>query len=265
MNETNDTIEIMNKRRSVRAWEKTPISPDHLNSIIHATMRAPTAGNQMLYTILQVDDQQKKDRLAKTCDNQPMIAKAPLILIFLADMQRWYDFYASSGVKELCEKKNLTYRTPQESDMFIALCDALIAAQNAVIAAESLGIGSCYIGDIMEHIEIHREMFDLPKWVFPITMLCFGYPKSKNKNPKLNSRFDEKFVYFHDTYKRFEKKDFDEMFKESIENFNKMEKKPLNVENYGQAFYMRKTGSDFAIEMERSVKKAIKDWNEAQS
>jgi len=265
MNETNETIKIMNKRRSVRAWEKTPITPDHLNSIIYAAIRAPTAGNQMLYTILQVDDQQKKEKLAKTCDNQPMIAKAPLVLIFLADMQRWYDFFASSGVKELCEKKNLTYRSPQESDMFIALCDALIAAQNAVIAAESLGIGSCYIGDIMEHIEIHREMFNLPKWVFPITMLCFGYPKSKNKNPKLTSRFDEKFIHFHDVYKRFNKEDFDEMFKQSIESFNKLEKKPSNAENYGQAFYLRKTGSDFAIEMERSVKKAIKDWNEAQS
>ena len=261
----NETIEIINKRRSVRAWEKTPIPPDHLNTIIHAAMRAPTAGNQMLYSILQVDDQQKKDKLAKTCDNQPMIAKAPLVLIFLADMQRWYDFYASSGVKKLCEKKNLTYRTPQESDMFIAMCDALIAAQNAVIAAESLGIGSCYIGDIMENIEIHREMFNLPNWVFPITMLCFGYPKSKNKNPKLTPRFDEKYIHFHDEYKRFEKEDFNDMYKKSIEEFNNMKKKPSGVENYGQKFYLFKTGADFSVEMERSVKKAIKDWNEAKS
>lgn len=261
----NETIEIINKRRSVRAWEKTPITPDHLNTIIHAAMRAPTAGNQMLYSILQVDDQQKKDKLAKTCDNQPMIAKAPLVLIFLADMQRWYDFYASSGVKKLCEKKNLTYRTPQESDLLIASCDALIAAQNSVIAAESLGIGSCYIGDIMENIEIHREMFNLPKWVFPITLLCFGYPKSKNKNPKLARRFDEKYIHFHDEYKRFEKEDFDVIYRNSIEEFNNMKKKPEDVENYGQKFYLFKTGADFSVEMERSVKKAIKDWNEAKS
>ena len=259
-----ETIEIINKRRSVRAWQSTPITPDHLNSIIHASMRAPTAGNQMLYSILQVDDQQKKEKLAKTCDNQPMIAKAPLVLIFLADMQRWYDFYASSGVKKLCEKKNLPYRTPQESDLLIACCDALIAAQNAVIAAESLGIGSCYIGDIMENIEIHRKMFNLPNWVFPITMLCFGYPKSKNKNPKLTRRFDEKYIHFHDVYKRFGKEDFDEMFKIPIEEFKKMEKKPSGVENYGQKFYLFKTGADFSIEMERSVKKAINDWNEAK-
>ena len=261
----NETIEIINKRRSVRAWKSTPITPNHLKIIINATMRAPTAGNQMLYSILQVDDQKKKEKLVKTCDNQPMIAKAPLVLIFLADMQRWYDFYASSGVKKLCEKKNQPYRTPQESDLLIASCDALIAAQNAVIAAESLGIGSCYIGDILEHIEIHREMFNLPKWVFPITMLCFGYPKYKNNHPKLTLRFDEKYIHFHDVYKRFGKEDFDEMFKIPIEEFKKMEKKPSGVENYGQKFYLGKTGADFSIEMQRSVKKAIKDWNEARS
>ncbi|RLI60588.1 MAG: nitroreductase [Promethearchaeia archaeon] len=261
----NQTIELINKRRSVRAWESKPITKEDLDTIIHAAMRAPTAGNQMLYSILQVDDQEKKEKLVKTCDNQPMIAKAPLVLIFLADMQRWYDFYASSNVKELCKRRNITYRTPKESDLMIASCDALIAAQNSVIAAESLGIGSCYVGDIMENIEIHREMFNLPKWVFPITMLCFGYPKSKNKNPKLTPRFDEKYIHFHDEYKRFQKDDFDDMFKKYNEEFEKMGNKPSGVENYGQRFYIYKTGSEFAQEMERSVKVVIKDWNEAES
>ena len=58
----------------------------------------------------------------------------------------------------------------------LACCDALIAAQTAVIAAESLGIGSCYIGDIMENYEAHRDLFGLPQYVFPICLLCFGYP-----------------------------------------------------------------------------------------
>ena len=60
--------------------------------------------------------------------------------------------------------------------LFLACCDALIAAQTAVIAAESLGIGTCYIGDIMENYEEHEELFGLPKYVFPIRLICFGYP-----------------------------------------------------------------------------------------
>ena len=67
-------------------------------------------------------------------------------------------------------------RKPQEGDLFLACNDALIAAQTAVVAAESLGIGSCYIGDIMENYEAHRDLFGLPQYVFPICLLCFGYP-----------------------------------------------------------------------------------------
>ena len=67
-------------------------------------------------------------------------------------------------------------RKPQEGDLFLACSDALIAAQTAVVAAESLGIGSCYIGDIMENYEAHRDLFGLPQYVFPICLLCFGYP-----------------------------------------------------------------------------------------
>ncbi len=67
-------------------------------------------------------------------------------------------------------------RKPEEGDLFLACCDALIAAQTAVIAAESLGLGSCYIGDIMENYEVHRDLFKLPKYVFPICLVCFGYP-----------------------------------------------------------------------------------------
>ena len=62
--------------------------------------------------------------------------------------------------------------------LFLACCDALIAAQTAVIAAESLGIGTCYIGDIMENYEEHEELFGLPKYVFPIRLICFGYPNN---------------------------------------------------------------------------------------
>lgn len=172
----NETLKIIDNRRSLRGYDSREISPEHKKWILHSAFRAPTAGNMMHYSIIEVADQKMKDKLVKTCDNQPFIAKAPLVLLFLADIQRWYDFFEYSGVSDLCKERDIEYITPKEGDLMLASCDALIAAQNAVIAAESLGIGSCYIGDIMENIEIHREMFDLPKWVFPITLLCFGYP-----------------------------------------------------------------------------------------
>jgi nitroreductase len=250
-----EIIRVINNRGSVRAYDPKPLSQEEVDTIIHGAMRAPTAGNMMFYSILEVKNQEMKERLVKTCDNQPFIATAPLVLIFLADMQRWYDFYAASNVPEKCKTINEIYRTPDESDLLLACCDALVAAQNAVITAESLGIGSCYIGDIMENIEIHREMFNLPKWVFPIILLCLGYPKQDPSKRILTSRFSKKFIHFTDNYKRFNKEEFTEMFKH-------IEREVLvkNAENLGQDYYLRKTGSDFAREMSRSVKVAIRDW-----
>ncbi len=251
----NEVIKILNNRCTVRAYDPRPLSQEEINMIIHGAMRAPTAGNMMFYSILEVQNQKMKDKLVKTCDNQPHIAKAPLILIFLADMQRWYDFFRASGVPELCINKNLVYRTPEESDLLLACCDALIAAQNAVITAESMGIGSCYIGDIIENIETHREMFNLPKWVFPITMLCFGYPKQDPSKRILTRRFPKRFIHFTNSYKRFNKEHFAEMF----QNYEK-ETLVENAENLGQDYYLRKTGSAFSLEMSRSVKVALRDW-----
>jgi FMN reductase (NADPH)/FMN reductase [NAD(P)H] len=65
------------------------------------------------------------------------------VLLFLADYQRWYDYYQASGVEQLCEEKGLAMRKPEEWVLFLACLDALIAAQTAIVAAESLGLGSC--------------------------------------------------------------------------------------------------------------------------
>ncbi len=251
----NEVMKVINNRCTVRAYEPKPLSQNEINTIIHGAIRAPTAGNMMFYSILEVKDQKKKEKLVKTCDNQPHIAKAPLVLIFLADMQRWYDYYVVSSVPEICVKHKVAYRTPDESDLLLACCDALIAAQNAVITAESLGIGSCYIGDIIENIEIHREMFNLPKWVFPITMLCFGYPKQNLSKRILKPRFPKKFIHFTGSYQRFNAKDFVEMF-----HHYEKEIYVKNAENLGQDYYLRKTGAEFSQEMSRSVKIAIQDW-----
>ena len=255
MVEKNSTLKLIENRRSIRAYSKKELTQEEINTIIHGAMRAPTAGNMMMYSILQITDQDMKNKLVKTCDNQPHIAKAPLVLIFLADMQRWWDYFLISKVPELCEEIGKKFQTPQESDLLLASCDALIAAQNAVITAESLGIGSCYIGDIMENYEIHQEMFNLPKWVFPIAMLCFGYPRGDKEKIPLTPRFPQKFIHFKNKYQRLNEQDLTEMFQDS--NRKIIEK---NAENMGQEVYLRKTGANFSIEMRRSVKAAIKKW-----
>ena len=162
----NQVIEVIHNRKSVRAYEDKPLPEDVRDMILKSAMRAPTAGNMMLYSIIEVSDQKAKNKLVETCDNQPFIAEAPLVLIFLADYQRWVDYFKVTGVEQLCVEKGVPMVMPEEGDLFLACCDALIAAQTAVIAAESMGVGSCYIGDILENYEVHREMFDLPQYAF---------------------------------------------------------------------------------------------------
>ena len=254
-NQYNETLELINKRRTIRAYDPKPLTQEEINTIIHGAIRAPTAGNMMFYSILQINDQKKKDKLAIICDNQPQIAKAPLVLIFLADMQRWWDYFKICKTQELCTEMDELFETPQEADLLLACCDALIAAQNAVITAEALGIGSCYIADIMENIEILREMLSLTRWVFPIAMLCFGYPKGRKDNIPLTPRFSQKFIHFINKYNRLTEQEFTEMFKNVKRSFNV--KQAMNL---GQKFYFGKLAADYSKEMRRSVKVAIKDW-----
>ena len=253
----NPVIDLLTKRRSVRAYEEREISPDVRAEILKATLRAPTAGNMMLYSILEVTDQKIKDRLAITCDNQPFIARAPLVWLFVADYQRWFDYFCASGVEETCRQKQMQMRRPQEGDLFLACCDALIAAQNAVIAAESFGIGSCYIGDIMEHYEIHKELFSLPQYTFPICMLVFGYPTVEQMNRPYTNRFDEKFILFENQYHRLSQEERQEMF---AERESQMSKGQARESNFGQAVYFRKFDSEFSVEMSRSVRLILKEW-----
>jgi nitroreductase len=256
----NETIQLLLSRKSIRAYEERPISAVDKELLLQATLRAPTAGNMMLYSIIEVDDQAAKDTLARSCDNQPFIARAPLVLLFLADYQRWFDYYILSGVEDLCRRRGEPLRKPQEGDLFLACNDALIAAQTAVVAAESLGIGSCYIGDIMENYEIHRDMFGLPQYVFPICLLCFGYPTQGQMQRPLTPRYDRKYIVFSDRYRRLDQADFDEMYRDMQERFLKNPDRPGGITNVGQANYVRKFAADFSVEMTRSVQAILRGW-----
>ena len=255
----NQVMDVLLKRKSIRAYEEREIEAEVRAEILKATLRAPTAGNLMLYLILDVTDQTIKDKLAVTCDNQPFIARAPMVWIFLADYQRWYDYFLASGVDELCQQKDISMIKPEEGDLFLACSDALIAAQNAVIAAESFGIGSCYIGDITERYEVHKEMLNLPQYVFPICMLVFGYPTQQQKDRELTTRFDEKFIVFENQYRQLSKDEFAEMFAERQSRLPKG-KTMEGITTFGQATYFRKFSVDFTVEMRRSVREWLKGW-----
>ncbi len=234
----NEIIQSLFERKSVRAFEDRLISSADKDLILEAAIQAPTAGNQVLYTILDIEDQELKDTLAVTCDNQPFIAKAPMVLIFLADCRRWMDCYQAAGTE---------YRNPGPGDILLACQDALIAAQNAVVAAQSLGIGSCYIGDILENHDRHVNLLHLDKYVIPVTMVVFGYPTPQQQERQKPKRFDKRYIVQRNTYSQLSEETLRAMFAQ------RHPEPTFDFDHFITAFCKRKYMSDFSLEMSRSV------------
>lgn len=244
-----NTIEQLYARKSVRVYTEQDISQEDKDTILQAAMQAPTAGNMMLYSILDITDQVIKDKLAVTCDDQPFIAKAPLVLIFAADYARWYHAYSLATRGQA--------RKPGPGDMMLACSDALIAAQNAVVAAEALGLGSCYIGDILEQAETHRELLHLPEYVLPIGMLCIGHPTRQQQDRKKPRRFAREHIVFENGYSEMD----DAMFQEGfVRYFAANGQADTAFDSAVAAVCRRKYDSAFSREMNRSVKVYLDQW-----
>ena len=239
----NEVVKNLFERKSVRIFEDRPISPEDRLTILQAACQAPTAGNQQLYTILEITEPALKKRLSVTCDNQPFIADAPLVLLFCADCQKWYDAYRYAGC---------TPRHPSAGDLMLAVEDSSLAAQNAVTAAWSLGIGSCYIGDIMEHCELHRELFQLPPYVFPAVMLVLGYPTARQRERTKPARCPLDSIGMENTYRKMDRDALYQMFSHKSGQ--------QSYEDWMTAFCNRKYNSDFSREMGRSVREYLKEF-----
>ena len=228
------TIEELTGRKSVRKFTDQPIPPEIKDSVVTSILNAPTAGNQLLYTILEIDDQAVKEELARLCDHQPFIAEAPWVLVFLADCRRWQMAYDLAGCPS---------RDPGLGDLILACEDTMVAAQNAVVAAQAHGLGSCYIGDIVENREQMVDLLSLDPWVFPITLLVFGYPTPQQVARPKPRRFDPRFILLKDRYRRLSDEELREMFQTRGDRFD----------SYVPSFCKRKYMSGFALEMNRSV------------
>ena len=239
----NEVISQLYSRKSIRVYTDQPIGKAEKDAILLAAAEAPTAGNQQLYTILDITDQAIKERLVETCDHQPMIAQAKMVLIFCADCKKWYDAYVAVG----CQT-----RKPGVGDLMLAVTDAMIAAQNAVTAAESLGIGSCYIGDIMENCEVQRELLHLPEYVMPVGMLIFGYPTEQQKNRPKPQRVDMKYIVHENGYCPLSDRDLEDMWTPRAGE--------KGYTAWMQAFCNRKYNSEFSREMTRSVDKYLEQF-----
>lgn len=239
----NEVLQQLTQRKSCRVFTDRAITPEERQQILEAAVQAPTAGNQQLYTILDITDPQLKEALVHSCDEQPFIAQGKLVLIFCADCLKWYEAFRVEG----CEP-----RKPGVGDFLLAVSDALIAAQNAVVAAQSLGIGSCYIGDIMENCETQRKLLNLPEYVFPAAMLVFGYPTQQQLDREKPVRSPMDTIVQENGYQPH-----------TPQQLQRMLQCKTTQPDYRQwlnAFCKRKYNSDFSREMTRSVSEYLRQF-----
>ena len=241
----NEVIRQLHARKSVRVYEDRPIEETEKRAILEAAIQAPSAGNMALYTILDITDGEMKQKLSVSCDNQPFIATAPMVLIFCADYRRWYDTFCQY-VEEV--------RKPDMGDLFLAEADAIIAAQNAVVAAQSFGIGSCYIGDITENFEYHQKLLNLPQYVVPAAMICFGYPTEQQQNREKPARFAVKDMVHENGYCMEKSAAMPRMLRE------RQEISEEELAGWTNRFCKRKWNSEFSQEMSRSCTAMVEAW-----
>ena len=239
----NETIRQLKNRKSVRVYIDKEIPEDIKNEILQSALEAPSAGNQQMYTILDIVDEKTKEELAFLCDNQKFIKEAKLVLVFCSDYKKWYDLYEYGN----CKPRELAY-----GDFLLSASDTIIAAQNTVVAAESLGIGSCYIGDILENYEKVKKLLNLPNKVVPITMVVYGYPTEKQKARKKPLRPKINTIVHKNKYEELKGEKLKELVNHRLEgdNFN----------TWINKFCERKYNSEFSEEMNRSGNKYIAEF-----
>jgi FMN reductase (NADPH) len=186
----NQTIETLLNHRSIRKFKEDPVSEDQLSTILDAAQQASTSSYMMAYSIIGVTDPNKKSELAEIT-GQEYVKDNGHLFVFCADLHRHTLHAADKQYEDM--KPNL-----ENSEHFlVSAIDAALAAQNAAIAAESMGLGICYIGSIRNQLDRVDQLLSLPKHVIPLFGMVLGVPAHEpNKKPRL----PRKAVYFENEY-----------------------------------------------------------------
>lgn len=186
-----ECISTLLSHRSVRAYRDKPLPSGTLETLVAAAQSAATSSNLQTWSVVAVEQPQRKEKLAQLANNQGHIRQCPLFLVWLADLAR---------LTYIAESRGLPHEGLDYLEMFLmAVVDAALAAQNAVIAAESLGLGTVYIGAMRNRPEEVAQVLGLPPHVFAVFGLCVGYP-DPTANTIVKPRLPQSVVLHRETY-----------------------------------------------------------------
>lgn len=166
----NETMRLLFERGSCRSFSDRKIPADVLRAVLEAGTHAPTGGNLQPYSIIKIEDEEARKWFSEL-GGQRFVGEAPVLLLFCIDLRR-IERWAELEVAPFTATSSFRH-------FWTSFQDTVICAQNICTAADAMGLGSCYIGTVLEFFPKLREKVLLPKCVFPIVLLCLGYPKKK--------------------------------------------------------------------------------------
>jgi nitroreductase len=241
-------IETILNHKSIRKYQDKKIEKEILNKILEAGTRASTTGNMQVYSIIVTTSEKIKDDLWMAHFKQDMVKQAPVILTFCADFNRF---------NKWCNQRNANPGYDNFLSFYTATIDALLVAQNVSIAAESFGLGICYLGTTTYMAESIIKILDLPKGVIPVTTVVLGYP---DENPGLTDRLPVSGVIHYEKYKDYSKEEIDIIYTEKEALLQSQDLVELNkTENLAQIFtekrYTRKDNINFSVSFLNCIEK----------
>lgn len=204
----NKTIETQLKHRSIRKYKDTPIPEEIMNTLFDVAMRTASSSNLQCASIIRVKDPEIKKAISEVC-GQKYITTSAELLIFVADQHRNHSLQEEMGRK--------VNHFGNVDKFFQGFTDAVLMAQNVVNAAESLGIGTVYLGSILNNPGRIVEILNLPEYTFPALGLSMGYP---DEEPFSRPRMENELRIFKDRYECYDgeyhirMKAYDERMKE---------------------------------------------------
>jgi nitroreductase len=182
----NPTIELLKSHRSIRKFTDQKISRELLVEFIRAGQSAATSSHVQAYSVIHVVNPENRQKIAELAGGQTYIAECSDFLVFCADMKRSTEAAARAGADVV---RGMT------EQLVIASVDTALMAQNVAIAAESEGLGLCYIGGIRNNPAEISEILHLPEHVYPVFGMCLGYP---DQNPEVKPRLPAETILKED-------------------------------------------------------------------
>ncbi len=215
----------MLNHRSIRKYKNTEIAEELMQKLYTAAIRGSNTGNMQVYSIIETKDKELKKKLWENHFKQEMVLQAPVILTFVADINRFNAW---------CKINNANAGYDNLLWLYNATIDATIAAQNLSIAAEQNGLGICYLGTTTYMADNIIKLLELPKGVFPVTSIVLGYP---DESPELTDRLPLEAIIHKEKYQDYSEQKIKDLYqeKENLKIYKEIVKEN-NVDNLAQVF-----------------------------